>query len=494
MIDQSTIGLSAVQTPQAGGKRDKAGNGLDGGKESKNFAALISEYQQKLSNKTDADAEEDAALPTVTGDENADADLPQTALLKGEARNAPSNGFQLLMKNSGENNVLFQDGLLPADAESAAFSLKNALSIEGGVLAQAENGKTEVKTPKIEIKKEHLARKDDQAKVKDDAPVSASEELSMLLGMQPETTEETEPAAEHRAEKPAKHAADNDQAVDAKTTKTEQTGATLASAVATDAAALQQQAASAADHETPLQMKVGDEPKQSEGESETVRLVSADGKGRPVEIELGKELRDDKLDTQSGGKADFVTVLESRRYLGFSSDSNAANLTNAIKSDTSWASVIQNASVDGQKTATEVNTLKLQMNPEHLGNMTASLRLKGEELSVEVRVETVEAYRQLSNDQDGIVKALRDQGFSIDQVTLQLSPTAKTESGQQDSGSQAGNGQNLREGQGENGRQREDNSRRAGGQNNWMNNDQTSSSVIDSGNRSDGAGTSDLYL
>jgi chemotaxis protein MotD len=151
----------------------------------------------------------------------------------------------------------------------------------------------------------------------------------------------------------------------------------------------------------------------------------------------------------------------------------------------------QNA-IEGNTTTT-VNTLKLQMNPENLGSMTASLRLKGEELTVEVKVETVEAYRHLTNDHDQILKALKDQGFSIDQVSIQLSSAAagdKTDLGQ-DRNSQSG--QDLGDNQRQSARQREENDRRTGNQDFWRNNEQTSSQS-DLGNTSDDVGTGNIYL
>jgi flagellar hook-length control protein FliK len=146
---------------------------------------------------------------------------------------------------------------------------------------------------------------------------------------------------------------------------------------------------------------------------------------------------------------DQLTVLDSRRYLGFGGD-NAKMLTAALAGEAgrALAPYATMTDVAAQATATTVNTLKIQMNPENLGTMTALLRLKGEDLSIEVTVDTIEGYRHLSKDQSAIVQSLRDQGFSVDQVSIQLNPAPKTESQQQDQG-QNGSNQNLREGQGD---------------------------------------------
>ena len=60
---------------------------------------------------------------------------------------------------------------------------------------------------------------------------------------------------------------------------------------------------------------------------------------------------------------------------------------------------------------------------------TVDVSTTGEELTVELRVDSVEAYHHLSADHDDIVKALQDQGFSIDKVTVQLNATDRTDTG-----------------------------------------------------------------
>jgi hypothetical protein len=170
---------------------------------------------------------------------------------------------------------------------------------------------------------------------------------------------------------------------------------------------------------------------------DVVRLVSANGRGRAVDIEVptvpGEAPRDTAKAAATTAKIDTATVLEARRYLGFTPEPNATALTTAIKADPTWTAALQAAeradlSTLGN-TVTEVNTLKLQMNPENLGNMVASLKLKGEELTVELRVDSPEAYQQLSADHDDIVKSLQDQGFTIDKVTVQLNATDRTDTG-----------------------------------------------------------------
>jgi hypothetical protein len=184
-----------------------------------------------------------------------------------------------------------------------------------------------------------------------------------------------------------------------------------------------------------------------------VRVVSADGRGRAVDIGLAKVTSEQTRDSDkpaAAQKVDTATVLEARRYLGFTQDTNATTLAHAVKADPGWTAALDAAdrldTATLGRTMTEVNTLKLQMNPENLGSMVASLRLKGEELTVELQVSTVEAYRHLSADHDDIVKALQDQGFTIDKVTVQLNAADRTDTGADRDMSRQG--QMQREGQG----------------------------------------------
>lgn len=164
----------------------------------------------------------------------------------------------------------------------------------------------------------------------------------------------------------------------------------------------------------------------AETEKRSFRLTSATG-GRSLEMTIG---------TDQSGKATFdtatktsgaetVTVLDSRRFLGFTQTTNASALTSAISGDSEWQKAMQpGATLPNEMarpgTHNVVNTLKLQMTPIDLGMVTATLRLVGEELSVHLTVETRAAHQQLSDDSSGILGALRAQGFSVDQVTVTM--------------------------------------------------------------------------
>ena len=50
--------------------------------------------------------------------------------------------------------------------------------------------------------------------------------------------------------------------------------------------------------------------------------------------------------------------------------------------------------------------------------VTAQLKMAGDKLTVHLRVENAEAYRHLAADRQVMEKALRAQGFNVDQITL----------------------------------------------------------------------------
>ena len=68
-----------------------------------------------------------------------------------------------------------------------------------------------------------------------------------------------------------------------------------------------------------------------------------------------------------------------------------------------------------------MTTLKLQLHPAELGQVTITMASRGEHLSIEARVETSEARNRLTHDRDAIVQALRGMGYDIDRITVQQS-------------------------------------------------------------------------
>lgn len=465
-IDQAVLSPPvAAKGKQAIGNDNSQGNGsARQGKDAKSFDDLVSEATQKLGAEI---ATDDDLLANLDGADASVANAGQNAGSDATGRVRIATTFQQLLKAGSEGRATHAAANAHQDEKLVAKSDKNA---DAQKIKLADGGK-------------------------DKAAISPAEQLSMLLGLKAADDADATEGTDAAQVTTAKKAKSND-----KPEQAEAKGATTDnSAVSTAIDALKQAAVqvhAAAQGGHVADSKMGDDDTQSGDEtSDIVRLVSKDGKGAPVDVALVDKADDAEAPKQSSSKTDFVTVLESRRYLGFSSDSNATTLANAIKADPTWSQALQSATtaqnaVEGN-TSTTVNTLKLQMNPENLGHMTASLRLKGEELTVEVKVHTVEAYRHLTNDHDAILKSLKDQGFSIDQVSIQLSASEKSAASQD--GNQSQNGQDQRDNLGQNAKQREENDRRSGNQNVWQNNDKASPQGDLRSSPDDGA-SGDIYL
>lgn len=178
------------------------------------------------------------------------------------------------------------------------------------------------------------------------------------------------------------------------------------------------------------------------------RFARADGKGRDLDVSISGngERRAFRDANAAGAKAEAVTVVDARRYIGLAQAGNAAAVTAAITQDPQWAASLSATGglshMDEAATGKVVNTLKIQMHPIELGLVTATLHLQGEELVVSLQVETGDAYRKLSDDQDSIVRALRGHGFAVDQVSVQLAPSDRSaQSGNQGQQQQQFSGQ-----------------------------------------------------
>jgi len=221
------------------------------------------------------------------------------------------------------------------------------------------------------------------------------------------------------------------------------------------------------------------------GSDQVFRFARADGKGQAVSMSLASDgdktvVKNDVPATSA--KAETVTVLEARRYLGLAPNSNASAVTSQIASNPEWARALQPsagaaAPLTQASTGKVLNTLKIQMHPIDLGMVTATLRLKDDELHVEIKVETGDAFRQLSDDQSAMVKALRAQGFAVDQVNIVFNASdSNSSNAQQQAQPQAG--QQGREaagdGTGQGKSQRNDNGGQQQGRERWTGNEGTS--------------------
>ncbi|RUY11530.1 flagellar hook-length control protein FliK, partial [Mesorhizobium sp. M2A.F.Ca.ET.040.01.1.1] len=99
----------------------------------------------------------------------------------------------------------------------------------------------------------------------------------------------------------------------------------------------------------------------------------------------------------------------------------ASALVEVLASDNGVQQAFASASAGSQTTnsvAVPTHVLKIELHPAELGVVTASLRLSGEQLSIEMKPETHEAYRRLTTDSDAIVKSMRSLGFDVDKVTI----------------------------------------------------------------------------
>jgi chemotaxis protein MotD len=458
MMDQILAGLPQSPPVQPTYRDQQSASGAGGTESGESFQDYVSKANQQETPNGSRDnrhvaVEDDAAASATTDDPSAGtAAAPADAARRNTAESAESRIRLALLKQS-QKAAVAPDAGKDGDAEKAlAKILDVAKRLAQKVTAEAGNA-----TVALEV------------------AASPAEELSMLLGLVP---------AKETATKAVKKQDADAEKADGKDEK---------SSVATDRKA---EILLLNTHENAAATVKRDDHTRGKDDSatEAVRLVSADGKGRPIDVPLAKSGTDGVTDTDKRSNAtkfETATVIEARRYLGFSAETNTQTLTSAIKSDSTWTEALAHVnraelSLEGD-TVKEVNTLKLQMNPGDLGNMVASLKLKGDELTVEVRVDTIEAYRHLSNDQDGIVKALQDQGFSIDKVSVQLNATERTEANSDRDLARQDQGQkdNQASGRNENARQ--------GNQNSWTRDEDAGISTSADG-RTDSSRAGNIYL
>jgi chemotaxis protein MotD len=234
-------------------------------------------------------------------------------------------------------------------------------------------------------------------------------------------------------------------------------------------------------------------PTTDTNEGQTFRLSRADSRSVSMEMHLGID-----KDADSGGMSNIetVTVLDSRRYIGLATNTNSASVTAAIAGDSEWAHAMQASSslsnaAELSSTGKVVNTLKIQMNPIELGLVTATLRLQGDALSVDLKVETAAAFRQLKEDHNKMLESLRSQGYAVDSVTVSMAPTTSSDAGSQ-SGAQSDSRQSFAQSQGGEARERQNQSgqRSAGGFDVTGESDVSSASSGASGS----SGNGDVYL
>jgi len=97
-------------------------------------------------------------------------------------------------------------------------------------------------------------------------------------------------------------------------------------------------------------------------------------------------------------------------------------LVDAVRENSNWSKTMASASVS-QAIATKpdgtvLQTLKVQLNPIDLGKIDLNLKIVQGTMQIDVRTETIEAYRNLSLDQNGLAETLRGMGLKVDALTI----------------------------------------------------------------------------
>ncbi|MEK1933168.1 MAG: hypothetical protein AAAC47_26010, partial [Pararhizobium sp.] len=107
------------------------------------------------------------------------------------------------------------------------------------------------------------------------------------------------------------------------------------------------------------------------GSDQVFRFARAVGKGQAVSMNLASDSDKGVVTNDTGSasttaaKAETVTVVEARRYLGLAPSSNASAVTSQIVSNPEWASALQSSAAPSTEVSTGkvLNTLKIQMHP-----------------------------------------------------------------------------------------------------------------------------------
>lgn len=95
-------------------------------------------------------------------------------------------------------------------------------------------------------------------------------------------------------------------------------------------------------------------------------------------------------------------------------------VASAILSEPTWrpTAVAQTTQSLSVRTTPVLKTLQVQLNPEHLGMVTATLSMSGTQLTVELSVTTREAHDRLKGEEQVIEKAVRSLGYDVGQVSI----------------------------------------------------------------------------
>lgn len=122
-------------------------------------------------------------------------------------------------------------------------------------------------------------------------------------------------------------------------------------------------------------------------------------------------------------KIDRITVVAQQNIpapVAQPSATTASTLVSMLAGDPGWreAAAPSFQPLAARPNLSSAHSLKLQLHPAELGMVTASLRLSGEHLTVELQVENRDAFNRLNADSEIIVKSMRALGLDIDKVTV----------------------------------------------------------------------------
>lgn len=101
---------------------------------------------------------------------------------------------------------------------------------------------------------------------------------------------------------------------------------------------------------------------------------------------------------------------------------NASAIAAGIVANPAWSGALSAggpAAAQQAAAARPVNALKIQLHPADLGVVTATLRLSGDRLVINLKVETAAAYRQLSADNRVIADKLKGHGYVVESIAVQ---------------------------------------------------------------------------
>lgn len=150
-------------------------------------------------------------------------------------------------------------------------------------------------------------------------------------------------------------------------------------------------------------------------------LATAVGKGRAEPDAEGFATARSPQDDEPTATTKRVTVIDEQNFPAPASgpvSRTATSLANAIATDGGVRHTVSTPALPAASAALPAHTLKIELHPAELGMVTASLRLAGGQLSIELKPENHEAHRRLSSDTDTIVRSLRDMGLDVDKVTV----------------------------------------------------------------------------